>query len=236
MADPEREMSPVVSVLIPCYNAGRFLKDALDSVLSQTYTDYEIILVDDGSEDNTAEVAGQYPQVCYIRCDHKGVAAARNTALSLAKGEFITFLDADDMWVPQKLEKQMAYMAEHPDCELVYAGVRNYFDGAPENMTKRQKELLEANLDFYMVAACVRRRVFEKYGVFCEDYVYAEDTQWLFRLHAAGIDAKPIIPEVLYLRRIHDNNISLTHKTSGRKDVLALMAGAIRQVKKMKKE
>lgn len=231
-------MRPEVSVLIPCYNAGRFLKDALESVLSQTYTDYEIILVDDGSEDNTAEVAGQYPQVSYIRCEHKGVSAARNTALALAKGEFITFLDADDMWMPQKLEKQIAYMTQQPECELVYTGVRNFFDGGSEEITKRQKELLEADLEHYnyMFTCCARRSLFDKIGGYCEKYTYAEDTQWTFRLQVAGISLNHCIPEVLYLRRIHDNNISLTHESSGQKEVLALMADAIRQVKKMKKE
>ena len=210
----------------------------MDSVLSQTYTDYEIILVDDGSEDNTAEIAGQYPQVNYIRCKHKGVAAARNTAVALAKGEFITFLDADDMWMPQKLEKQVAYMTHHPECELVYTGVRNFFDGEPETMTRRQKELMEANLEHYnyMFSCCARRGLFETYGGYGEQYTYAEDTQWTFRLQVAGINLSHCIPEVLYLRRIHDNNISLTHESSGQKEVLALMADAIRQVKKMKKE
>lgn len=229
-------MSPRVSVLIPCYNAGRFLKAALESILAQTYTDYEIILVDDGSEDNTAAVAAQYPQIRYIRHEHKGVSAARNAAVALAKGEFITFLDADDMWMPQKLEKQVAYMTQHPECELVYAVARNFFDGVPEAMTRRQKELMEAGLEHYMPSCCVRRGLYEKYGGYCEDYAYAEDTQWTFRLQAAGININHCIPEVLYLRRIHDENITLKHEAPGQKEILALMADAIRQVRKISKE
>ena len=103
-------MEPRVSVLIPCYNAGRYLAAALDSVLAQTYRDYEIIVVDDGSGDDSAAVAARYPQVRYFYHTHSGVSVTRNLAISKACGEFLVFLDADDLWVPEKLEKQICLL------------------------------------------------------------------------------------------------------------------------------
>lgn len=223
-------MSPRVSVLIPCYNAAAFLGQALESVLGQTYQDFEIIVVDDGSTDHTASVVGAYPRVRYIYHAHSGIPVTRNLAISHAQGEFITFLDADDLWEASKLEKQVAYMDSHLDCQLVYTIAQNFFAG--EGMTARQKQLLEANMDNYMASCCIRRSVFEKYGGFREDYPCGEDTQWVFRLRAAGVSMAHCIQEPLYLRRIHDSNISLTHGKVEQKTIMKLMADAIRQARR----
>jgi len=225
-------MEPRVSVLIPCYNAGRYLAAALDSVLAQTYQDFEIIVVDDGSEDDSAAVAARYPRVRYFHNAHSGISATRNLAISKARGDIIVFLDADDLWVPEKLEKQVAYLDSHPECELVYTLVRNFFDGDPETMTRRQEQLLNANMDNCLVTCCIRRRLYEAYGGYREDYPYGEDTHWVTRLWAAGVNMKHCIPEELYLRRIHDSNISLSHRKVEQKDIMALMADAIRQARK----
>ncbi len=225
-----------VSVLIPCYNVGHYLCEALDSVLRQTYTDYEIIVVDDGSEDDTPEIVSRYPSVKYIQCEHKGISAARNTALFHANGEFVVFLDADDYWLPEKLKKQVAYLDAHPECQLVYTLAKNFFDGDPQTMKPRQEQLMNANLDNCLVTCCIRRSLYEKYGGYREDYPYGEDTYWVTRLWAAGINMKHCIEEPLYMRRIHDTNISLVHQKVEQKDILRLMADAIRQTRKEGKE
>ena len=225
-------MSPRISVLIPCYNAGRYLAAALDSVLAQTYQDFEIIVVDDGSTDDSAAVAARYPRVRYCYHAHSGISVTRNLCLSMAEGEMVVFLDADDMWLPEKLEKQVAYLDAHPDCQLVYTLVENFFDGNPETMTQRQEQLLNANMDNCLVTCCIRRRLYETYGGYREDYPYGEDTHWVTRLWAAGVNMKHCIPEALYLRRIHDSNISLSHRKVEQKDIMALMADAIRQARK----
>ena len=224
-----------VSVLIPCYNAGRYLAAALDSVLAQTYRDFEIIVVDDGSEDDSAAVAARYPQVQYFYHTHSGISVTRNLAISKARGEILVFLDADDLWVPEKLEKQVAYLDSHPECELVYTLVRNFFDGNPETMTQRQEQLLNANMDNCLVTCCIRRELYKTYGGYREDYPYGEDTHWVTRLWAAGVNMKHCIPEALYLRRIHNDNISLTHRKVEQKDIMTLMADAIRQARKDRK-
>jgi len=224
-------MAPRVSVLIPCYNAGRYLGAALDSVLAQTYQDFEIIVIDDGSEDDSAAVVARYPQVRYFYNAHSGISVTRNLAVAKAESELIAFLDADDLWVPEKLQKQVAYLDSHPDCKLVFALAGNFFDGDPKIMSQRQEQLLNANMDNYLASCCIRRELFDTYGGFREDYAHGEDTHWVTKLWAAGVNMKHCIPERLYLRRIHDSNISLSHHKVEQKDIMALMADAIRQAR-----
>ncbi len=109
--------SPLVSIVIPTYNQPFFLREALDSVFAQTFKDYEIIVVNDGSTDDTAEQLKQYAnRIRVITQDNQGIGRARNRGMDEAAGRYIAFLDHDDLWHPQKLEIQVAYMREHPEC------------------------------------------------------------------------------------------------------------------------
>lgn len=225
-------MTHRVSVLIPTYNCGKFLGEAIDSVLAQTFTDFEIIVVDDGSTDDTAEVVARYPEVKYFPIQHSGVSTARNTAIAKATGEFVVFLDADDLWAPDKLEKQVAYLDEHADCMLVFTKAENFYQNEEKDRTERQLELFNSSLERCVITCAIRRSVFEKYGVFRTDYPHGEDTQFMFRLSISGLSLDHCIPEALYRRRIHSNNISLTHESAGPNRVMSIMADAVRQVKK----
>ena len=107
-------------MIIPAYNCERYLAAAIESVLKQDYKPFELIVVDDGSSDKTAQIVHQYDQhLQYVYMPNSGPAAARNKGMELAKGEFLAFLDADDLWEPGKLSLQMKYLNEHPEC-LVY--------------------------------------------------------------------------------------------------------------------
>lgn len=115
---------PRVSIIIPTYNCERFLVRAVDTALAQSYTDHEIIVVDDGSTDGTAELITQYEgRIRYYRQLNRGVSAARNLALEYSTGEFIAYLDADDMWYPHKLETQIAFLDSHKECGFVHTEV-----------------------------------------------------------------------------------------------------------------
>lgn len=115
--------APTISVVIPAYNAATVIEEALDSVLAQTLAPHEVIVVDDGSTDNTIPVVEKYASsVKLLRQSNGGAAAARNTGIQAATGEWVAFLDADDTWAPEKLEKQAAYIAKHPETVLVYTG------------------------------------------------------------------------------------------------------------------
>ena len=110
-----------VTIIIPAYNAAPFIERAINSVLSQTYTDYEIVIIDDGSTDNTKETLLKYQnRIKYIYQENQGVAIARNTAILNTSSEFLAFLDSDDEWLPKKLELQMRLMKNNKDIDLVH--------------------------------------------------------------------------------------------------------------------
>ena len=119
--------APFVSVIIPTYNSAEFLGQAIDSVLEQTFLDFEIIIVDDGSTDRTPEVAAQYSDhITYIRQPNGGNAAARNRGLAEARGRWLCFLDADDLWEPRKLERQLLDLLRHPEWMISFVrGIQN---------------------------------------------------------------------------------------------------------------
>jgi len=113
----------LVSIIMPTYNCGRFIRESIDSVLSQTYTAWELLIVDDCSTDDTADIVSSYAdaRIHYMRNEHNmGAALTRNKALREAKGQYIAFLDSDDLWVPEKLEKQIAFM-QHNKIVMSYS-------------------------------------------------------------------------------------------------------------------
>ncbi len=114
---------PRVSIIIPTFNCARFIARTIDSVLNQTYRDYEIIVVDDGSSDDTANIVDDYGEVKYFYQSNCGVSAARNRALKESTGELIAYLDADDMWYPHKLDLQVAFLDAHEKCGVLHSDV-----------------------------------------------------------------------------------------------------------------
>src|SRR4051812_8191379 len=113
--------TPTVSVVVTTFNRAVLLEHTLQSVLNQTYRDFEVVLVDDGSTDATAEVASKYkPVVKYIYQANKGQSPARNTGIKAARGEFVAFVDDDDLWLPEKLEYQMRAMKDRSGNALIY--------------------------------------------------------------------------------------------------------------------
>ena len=111
---------PLVSVIIPTYNSSQYIKEAIDSVLAQTYKNFEIIVIDDGSTDNTKEVLAPYLSVIkYIYKNNGGPASARNRGIKEANGEFVAFLDADDVWKPDRLARGVDILDQRPEVGLI---------------------------------------------------------------------------------------------------------------------
>jgi glycosyltransferase involved in cell wall biosynthesis len=125
-------MQPLISVIIPCYNAARFLRETIESILVQEYPKVEIIVVDDGSTDESADIARWYSGVCCIRQDNAGVAAARNAGLQHSSGAFVVFLDADDRMLPHALKSNLECLLKEPDCAFAFGDVQGIdIHGAP---------------------------------------------------------------------------------------------------------
>ena len=129
---PESNATGLVSVIIPAYNVERYVKEALDSVFSQTYQHFEVIVVNDGSPDTPAleQILQPYlDRIVYLKQENRGLSGARNTGLRAAKGDFVALLDADDIWLSDYLDKQVTYLRENPDKDLVYCNAEFFGDG-----------------------------------------------------------------------------------------------------------
>ncbi len=224
-------MDSAISVLIPTYNCAPFIGEAIESVLRQTLTPLEILVADDGSTDGSGDIAARYPEVRYFHQTHQGISATRNSLINAAKGDWIAFLDADDRWMPDKLEKQMKYLDSHPSCEIVYCRYRNFTDIPKEKLTQRQKRVLAVTVDQNLACACISRSVFERCGLFDTRYDYGEDTEWTARLMLSGTNVYHCVEEILYERRVHTSNITLLHDTLGRNEYLSLLADAVRNAR-----
>lgn len=126
MPDASNNM-PLVSIIVPAYNAGKYIAETIDSVIAQTYSNWELIIVNDGSSDNTLPIIETYShkdtRISFITKPNTGVSDTRNTGIAKARGEFIAFLDADDVWLPNNLEKKTDYLKNHPDIDFVFSNM-----------------------------------------------------------------------------------------------------------------
>lgn len=177
--------SPLISVIIPTYNRAAFLFEAVDSVLKQTFSDFELIVVDDGSTDGTADslIEKYEGRFIYRYQPNQGVSAARNQGIQMARGQWIAFLDSDDLWLPEKLETQILFFSNNPEiniCQTEEVWIRN---GRRVNPRKKHQkfsgDLFGPSLLLCLVspsAVMVRRDLFDEVGCFdealpaCEDY------------------------------------------------------------------
>jgi len=198
---------PLVSVMIGVYNCAAYLGEAIDSVLAQTYEPVELIVVDDGSTDGSGAVAETYgPAVRCIRQERGGMAAARNRAVEAARGEFFAFLDADDRFPVDKLERQLAVFDEDPELDVVYGHVTEF---VTPDLDEESRALLRApNHDVPWPTPnlmLVRREAFFRVGLFSTALRVGIGVDWHARANELGL--KSTVPAILALeRRLHAEN------------------------------
>ncbi|MUL38749.1 glycosyltransferase family 2 protein [Gloeocapsopsis dulcis] len=207
---------PKVSVIIPAFNAMPYLPETVESVLQQTFTDFEVLIVNDGSSDYTAQWVSQLvdPRIKLISQVNQGLSGARNTGITHAQGEYIAFLDADDLWEPTKLEKQVHSLEENPTLGLVYTwstlvdrtgeSIGRVFAYCAEGDT--WKKLIEENVVGCGSAAMVHRCCFETVGVFDRNLRSAED--WDMWIRIASRYPFAVVKEPLVQYRQHPSNMS----------------------------
>ena len=193
-------MNPVVSVIIPTYNTAKYIGQTINSVLGQNYKDHEVIVVDDGSTDNTKEVLEPYmEQIRYIRQKNSGRAGARNTGIKAARGKYIAFLDSDDLWTPGKLAKQVDIMDSNKDIDFLFGDKQRFSDdgtiifsmftekgydenffGDPLYVRDAYKKLLQ---EPYIPTGTVimKKECFDRSGLF-DETIYAEDWEFWLRI------------------------------------------------------
>ena len=179
---------PTVSVIIPTYNRDWSLRDAIDSVLAQTYTDFELIVVDDGSTDRTHDILGAYgDRLRQIHQVNRGVSAARNCGIGVSTGRLIAFLDSDDIWLPEKLAVQAAFFELNRSaliCQTEEIWIRNGMRVNPRKKHRKPSGIIfEPSLALCLIspsAVMVRRKLFEDVGLFDEELPACEDYDlWL---------------------------------------------------------
>jgi glycosyltransferase involved in cell wall biosynthesis len=183
----------LISIIIPTYNRAEMLSRALKSVLLQKHVEWECIVVDDGSTDQTSVIMQSFledPRFSYIATSHAGVSAARNKGLQLAKGQYIAFLDSDDVWMPHKLEKQLIYM-QAGSWKIVQTHEIWIRDGVrvnpPKHCEKFEGDLFKASLERCMItpsSVMIHRTLFEEYGTFDERLPACEDYDFWLRICA----------------------------------------------------
>lgn len=208
---------PLISVIIPTYNRAYILSKAIESVLNQTFKDLELIVVDDGSTDETPYLVSKYP-IIYVRKPHRGVSHTRNVGVLKAKGDFIAFLDSDDAFVEDKLEKQIKFFEKYPDYKIVQTD-EIWYKGDKKINPKKIHQKAEGWFFDRAIKLCVvsistvliKREVFSEIGLFDEDFPVCEDYE--FWLRVALKMPVGLIKEYLVV------------KSGGRPDQLSAMKG-----------
>jgi glycosyltransferase involved in cell wall biosynthesis len=214
---------PLVSIIIPAYNSERYLAETIESVLAQTYRPIEVIVVDDGSMDQSADIARSYKEVHYIFQANQGAAVARNKGLAAAQGAFIGILDHDDVCLPNYVDVQVGYLIEHPHIGYTICRMENFVDPRVSLPPwGREIPLMMEQINFSLVA---RRAVFDLVGDFDPSYRIGNDFDWVARAKDLGIQMT-ILPQVLMRRRIHETNLSYETQTQ-RADLFRLVKASI---------
>ena len=210
LAEGEIVNEPLISCAIPVFNCERYLAEALDSILAQTYRALEIIVADDGSTDGTAQVVASYgDRIRYLWQSNAGPAAAQNLALAAVQGQFVAFLDADDLWHPEKLARQMARFRARPELDLCVAHIQNFWvpELAEEAERLRDHRIAQPLPGYTSVTLLAKRCLFEAVGPFDSRLQHGSGLDWFLRAAEHGA-VMELLPDVLVYRRLHEANRS----------------------------
>lgn len=221
----------LLSVIVPVYNGKAFLADAIASVRRQGYASLEIIVVDDGSTDGTPDlVAGLGSDITYVAQGNRGPASARNRAIELAAGDYVAFLDADDLWPPNKLNVQLPALRDNEHVQIVMGKTQRFW--SVEELLPLSDAAHRVPPWDELLLGCMlcRRNVFAQIGVFDERLRIGEDTDWFLRARSAGVPTTNVDAVTLYYRR-HAASLTagVDHMQSTVFDVLRLALQRRRQ-------
>lgn len=211
---PANSQTPLnVSVVIPAHNAEKFVREAIESVLKQTHPTAEIIVVDDGSRDSTPQIVSAFESVRYHRQEQSGAAVARNVGAKIATSKWIAFLDADDIWLPNKLEQQAAAFSADPDLKMAFGQIKEFVS---PHLSPAEASLLKPRLEALSgpssITLLMRRIDFLDTGGFPTDLKLGEFISWYDNAIHSGLTSHTI-PEVLALRRLHTTNQGRTNRS-----------------------
>jgi glycosyltransferase involved in cell wall biosynthesis len=223
---------PLVSVIIPAFNRECYLAQAIESVLAQTYRPIEIIVVDDGSVDETANVAKSFSdKVRYFYQPNSGCGAARNTGVMKARGSFLAFLDSDDLWVEEKLFRQMEVLQSDTGLDMVFGHVKHFY--SPDlDRSAREKFVCPAEKmpGYHAGTMLILQEAFLRIGLFDAHFQLGEFLDWYGRARDKGLK-DVMLQEVVLKRRIHASNMVTLNRGSQTEYIRALKASLDRRRK-----
>ena len=219
-------MHDLVSVILPVHNGEKFLAEAIRSVLEQEEQNFELLVLDNGSSDATGKIAQSFPQARYFHSEIADVNAARNCGIENARGNWIAFIDCDDIWLPCKLKTQLAFLAAHSEFEGSVGWQKIWIEkDMPKPHWLKQEFVDTPHLAYLPSALLVKKEVFARIGAFSLSYVICGDADWFFKAKRAQVPIAEI-PEILIHKRIHQGN--LTHNWEKvQKELLCIMKNAI---------
>lgn len=185
-----------ISVIMPTYNAVSTIRESIESILAQTYPNFELIIIDDGSIDGTQEIVREFndSRIFYFYQKNKGVAIARNAGLRRARGEFVTFLDADDTYLPKKLEYQINFLSSHPEYDIAYCGMIHFSSVRPSKTMYHRGPFPSGDIFPQLITrffcqlntVLIPKKIFEHVGYFDENFRDSEEWDLLIRIARAG--------------------------------------------------
>jgi glycosyltransferase involved in cell wall biosynthesis len=219
-------MNDTISVIIPAYNAEKYLAESIESVLAQTVVVHEIIVVDDGSTDRTAEIVKSY-DARYIYQDNAGVAGAMNTGFQAAVGQYFASNDADDLWLPEKLALQLAAFKADPTLDIVFGHMAQFLSPDVDEQVAALKPEMAVLPAYASPTMLIKRQSFERVGLFNANYTIGDFVEWYSRATEANLKSL-MLETVVAKRRIHDTNTGLMKKEA-RSEYLSILRAAMKR-------
>lgn len=210
---------------MPVFNTEKYVKEAIESVFSQTYKNIELICINDGSTDSSLSILESFGDkiMLIINDTNCGTSISRNKGISIAKGEFIAFLDADDIWVNNKLEVQMNQFNINPNLDISFSYMKCFISPELSEEVKRIRYCPPDSVSGHCLPTAVMRKTsFEKIGYFDSRWKVGEFIDWLVKAKEIGLNIETV-NDILLLRRIHKTNIGVREREAGRSDYLKIV-------------
>jgi glycosyltransferase involved in cell wall biosynthesis len=219
----------MVSCIVPVFNSEKYLGQALDSILMQTYRPIEVIVADDGSTDGSRDIAKGYGGlVRWVSQETAGPAATRNLGAREAHGDLLAFLDADDVWKREKLERQTARLQQRSNLDACVSHAQMFWEPecSAEQITYRGHPRGQAIPGYATTTLLVWRRVFDRIGMFREDLWFADATDWFVRFQEAGLSLE-LMEDVLVFHRMHSQNLTRRRSEASKAEFARVVAEAL---------
>ncbi len=223
-------MGPMISCVVPCFNSERYLAEALDSIFAQAYRPIEVVVADDGSTDGTLDLARRYAGVVIVTQPDRGPAATRNLGVRNATGELVAFLDADDLWHPEKLSRQYRCFVDDPAIQYCVSHAQMFWTA---ELQAERDQLADHPRSqpvpgYATTTLLARHSLFDRLGLLNEALRFGDAVEWFMRAAEAQVKMR-LLDDVLTYHRMHDNNLTRRLEPEAREEYMAIVRASLRR-------